>query len=481
MSEKILLGDFQTPQQLADAVCTLLHRQGLRPKSLVEPNCGIGNFIASALNTFPSLEKVIGIDINQAHVEACKNRISMWGLRSEVLVGNIFQMDLDRLLAALPDPVLVLGNPPWITNSRMGINSGTNLPVKKSLKGLRGFAAKTGLSNFDISEWVIQEFTKRVAPRAGNIAMLCKTGTARRVIASAMHENIYLEAQIRCFDSLGYFGISASACLFVCRSTNRFKRPIAELFASLHDEKATSYSTVSESGPISNVNGYKKYSELEGAGQITWRSGMKHDCARVMEFTRSQNILYNGFNEAVCLEDRFIFPLIKSSDLGKDVKKERFVLVTQSYLGEDTQNIRDYPVTWEYLRQHASLLANRRSSIYRDKPEFSVFGIGPYTFADWKVCVSGFYKDYRFHSIGPRGGKPTIPDDTCYFLPCETKKQSEFLCGILNSEPAQNFLDSITFRDAKRPMNIGALKRLDLLKLSTLLECENELRTLFSI
>ena len=56
---------------------------------------------------------------------------------------------------------------------------------------------------------------------------------------------------------------------------------------------------------------------------------------------------------------------------------------------------------WGYLLAHADLLDARSSSIYRKRPRFSVFGVGPYTFAPWKVGISGFYKTLDFRAIGP--------------------------------------------------------------------------------
>src|SRR6266576_4342275 len=42
-------GDFQTPLSLAKAVCQRLFEIGYRPKILIEPTCGKGNFILAAL------------------------------------------------------------------------------------------------------------------------------------------------------------------------------------------------------------------------------------------------------------------------------------------------------------------------------------------------------------------------------------------------------------------------------------------------
>ena len=70
------------------------------------------------------------------------------------------------------------------------------------------------------------------------------------------------------------------------------------------------------------------------------------------------------------------------------------------------------------------MLDGRGSSIYRSCPPFSIFGIGEYSFAPWKVAISGFYKRLSFVAVAPLDGKPAMLDDTCYFLPCQTAGQA---------------------------------------------------------
>ena len=54
---KVEFGDFQTPAELASRVCNLIKQNGVNPVSLIEPTCGVGNFVFSALEYFPSIEK----------------------------------------------------------------------------------------------------------------------------------------------------------------------------------------------------------------------------------------------------------------------------------------------------------------------------------------------------------------------------------------------------------------------------------------
>ena len=120
------------------------------------------------------------------------------------------------------------------------------------------------------------------------------------------------------------------------------------------------------------------------------------------------------------------------------------------------------PRTWDYLNKHASLLNSRASSIYRNRPQFSIFGVGDYSFASWKVAISGFYKFLNFNVVGPFEGKPVVFDDTCYFLSCENEDEATCLAEILNSQPAKEYFSSLIFWDAKRPITMDLLRSLNI-------------------
>jgi hypothetical protein len=72
------------------------------------------------------------------------------------------------------------------------------------------------------------------------------------------------------------------------------------------------------------------------------------------------------------------------------------------------------------------------------------------------------YKTPRFVAIGPVSGKPVMLDDTCYFIACHSAEQAAFLAALLNDRLCQDFLLSVTFSDAKRPITKKLLQRIDL-------------------
>ena len=218
---------------------------------------------------------------------------------------------------------------------------------------------------------------------------------------------------------------------------------------------------------VADLELYERWKHLAGPQRYRWRSGVKHDCSKVMELRRCGPDSYvNGFQEEVRIEPRFLFPMLKSSEVanGTVAKPTRWMLVTQSTIGDDTNRIEsEAPQTWRYLCAHADRLDRRGSTIYRNRARFSVFGVGPYTFAPWRVAISGFYKKLDFRTVGPYEGKPIVLDDTCYFVPCGSKAEADCVHHLLHSEPAQELLGAFTFWDSKRPITVGLLSRLDLL------------------
>ena len=188
-----------------------------------------------------------------------------------------------------------------------------------------------------------------------------------------------------------------------------------------------------------------------------------------MELSLEGGKYRNGLGELVDLEDACLYPMLKSSSVanGGETPRNRFMLVTQTTVREHTDRIRDKcPKTWAYLQSHVDYFNKRASSIYRKRPPFSIFGVGDYSFAPWKVAISGFYAKLSFRVVGPLRGRPVVLDDTSYFLPCQTDDQAVYVASLLNSSAARLFYSSFIFWDSKRPITAELLRRLDLRRLA---------------
>ncbi|NLS95766.1 MAG: SAM-dependent DNA methyltransferase [Planctomycetaceae bacterium] len=179
-------GDFQTPCSLARDACSVLSQLRAKPATIIEPTCGEGSFLLAALEAFSSAEQVLGRDINPAYVDAAARLLAdhPQGGKAKVAQADFFSTDWASLLGTCAEPILVIGNPPWVTNSGLGVLGSSNLPEKSNFHRYAGLDAITGKSNFDISEWMLIQLLECLDGRRATLAMLCKTAVARKVLVT---------------------------------------------------------------------------------------------------------------------------------------------------------------------------------------------------------------------------------------------------------------------------------------------------------
>ena len=470
MSPKKEYGDFQTPLSLARRVAAMVEQEETQIGTIVEPTCGVGAFLQATAERFGKSPNYWGFDVNVDYVKAAGAALARMGTpASKVQQRDFYTVNWQQFLSEQSGPLLIIGNPPWITNAGMGVIGGKNLPEKSNFQGHSGLAAKTGKANFDISEWMLVKLLEALQGTRAAIAMLCKTSTARKVLRHAWVNGLEAgPSSLHLIDAAAEFGVSVDACLLYTHTG-----------IGAVESTATVYRTLSFDGPlktfglfagelVSDIDAYRALRHLDGLEYRKWRSGVKHDAAKVMEFTRDNGFFVNGLGERRELEDEYMFPLLKSSDLANGrLRPARFVLLPQRRVADPTDEIKGTaPKTWRYLLDHAKQLDKRGSSIYAKRARFAVFGVGDYSFSHAKVAISGLYKNLHFQAVGSAGGKPIMVDDTCYFIPCDSKSEAEFFADLLNSETAQRFISALVFSDAKRPVTIDILKRIDLQKLA---------------
>ncbi|HET7624750.1 MAG TPA: N-6 DNA methylase [Verrucomicrobiae bacterium] len=463
---KIEFGDFQTPQILADEICALLTKRQIVPEIILEPTCGVGSFLVAAAKTF-SNAKLFGWDINSEYIEQAGVALNQIGAakRSSVSAKDFFKHDWETELAGIQNELLILGNLPWVTNATVSGLNGANLPAKQNFQNFRGIEARTGKSNFDISEWMLIQLIKSLRGKSATIAMLCKTAIARKLLRFAwQNDGRISKASLHRIDAKKYFNASVDACLLLVQTGSSGPMEAA-IFDNLQAQTPSKVLGLIGQDLVSDVRIYRKLKHFEGLCPYQWRSGVKHDCSSVMELWRKEkNIFRNKLDEETELESEFLFPLLKCSDLANGrIEPNRFVLITQTRVGQDTSEILTRaPRTWNYLDSHRKLFDARKSSIYSNRIPFALFGIGDYSFAPWKVAVSGLHKIPRFLFIEPFENKPVLFDDTCYFLPFQNEDEAKIVAEILNSRPCLQFISSLLFEDSKRPITVELLERLNL-------------------
>ncbi len=339
---KIEFGDFQTPLALAREISSLLFQQGARPHTILEPTCGTGAFLVAAGEAFPKA-RLLGWDINPDYVAQAKSALVQSGAAKRASVGqqDFFAHDWEAELAGIRGSLLVVGNLPWVTNATVSGMGGSNLPAKENFQGFRGIEARTGKSNFDISEWMLIRLVRALRGREATIAILCKTATARKLLRFAWrNDGRIASASLRRIDAQKHFGASVDACLLLAR-TGEVGPVEAAVFDELTAKGRSTTLGLAGQNLVSDIRTYRRLKHLEGLCPYQWRSGLKHDCASVMELRQAKGkVLRNKLGEDVHIESDYLFPLLKCSDLanGRGVPV-RFVIVTQRRVGGDTSII----------------------------------------------------------------------------------------------------------------------------------------------
>lgn len=463
------LGDFQTPPALVAAVLGRLGVAGSRWPRVLEPTCGRGHFLRGLIERNDPPREVRGIEVQAGH-HAEASALAAGGVRLGVTLGNLFDLDLrDPRGWSVEGPLLVVGNPPWVTSSALGVLGSGNHPGKRNDAGVRGIDAMTGASNFDLAEAVWLKLLTELSEESPTIALLGKVSVAGRVLEHAGRVGLAVaDAWLARVDARAWFGASVEAGLF-CLSLGPPGSPSrlparVPVYPDLTSRDPSGFLGIARGRLVADMNLYEHSSFADGHCPISWRQGIKHDAAAVMELTATEDQRWrNGLGEPVDVEPSHVYPLYKGSDLASPGRARRAVLVTQRKPGEDTAALAESaPGLWAYLQRHADAFARRKSSIYRGAPLFSIFGVGPYSFSPYKVAVSGLHRSPRFRAVGPVEGRPVFFDDTCYLLPFESAEAAALASELLNGSEAQGLLKSLAFPGSKRVVTKGVLRRIDL-------------------
>ncbi len=478
--KKVAYGDFQTPIELAQQCCSAAADQIPSPSLIIEPTCGKGAFVVAAAEEFPYAE-VQGYEINAAYLRAARTAVrkTFADHRSiAIKKQDFFAADWQSIADQNHDSILFLGNPPWVTNSQLGALGSGNLPKKSNVDRVRGIDAVTGRSNFDISESILTTLLDVARPGRDTIAMLVKTATARKVLANSWRRgSVFDHASIRMIDAKTSFNVFVEACLLVLSpgEPKKTKRPMQQCKSSPTIESKPRKIAMGWHNDclVANARLAKKTQALcfEGSGdqELVWRSGIKHDVSAVVELSHIDGKIVRQDGGVIKVEPEVLFPLAKGADVANNRRDcaTRRMLVPQRSLSEPSARLKhSYPNAYKYLTKNRSQFAARKSTIYRDRDPFALFGVGPYTFQPWKIAICGMYKRLQFTLLGPVDGQPVVTDDTCYSLSFTKHSHAKLILAMLQTDTAQNFFEARIFWDAKRPITAKLLRQLDLRKLA---------------
>lgn len=466
-------GDFQTNENLSSKIINRIQDSGFSPEFILEPTCGKGMFLVNSLKIFKEVKQLIGIEIYYPYVLETKFKILNTFLENqnqckpkiEIIHADIFQYSLKELSKTTKNlKTLIIGNPPWVTNAELGSINSKNLPKKSNFKKHNGIDAITGKGNFDIGEYISMMMLQLFHEHDGLIAFLVKNTVVKNILVNQKRRQFKIgQIEKLSIDAKQEFNVSVNACLF--QATFNQKSGFTCVEKNFYtNEQQTTFGWYNEKF-VYSVEKYLKVKAIDGKCSFVWRQGVKHDCSKIMELNRVNEHFTNGLKEEVFLEKDLLYGLLKSADLKHELVNSyrKTTIITQKKIGQDTSFIKkNHPKTFAYLDKNRAYFDKRKSIIYKGKPPFSIFGIGKYSFAKYKVAIAGMYKRTTFSLVLPENEKPLMLDDTCYFIGFDNLQDAQIAQKLLNSPLVQDFLASIIFQDAKRSITKDVLMRIDL-------------------
>ncbi len=159
------------------------------------------------------------------------------------------------------------------------------------------------------------------------------------------------------------------------------------------------------------------------------------------------------------LEPDLLYPLLRGRDVQRWLAKPSLhILMMQdpkTRRGIDEKIVQQrWPKTWAYLKRFEAVLRERaafkRYFTRRDKhglvvetgPFYSMFDVGDYTFAPWKVVWRYIATEMTAAVVHQFQQKIVIPDHRLMVVPIDQRVEAYYLAGVLNSSVSRFIVDS---------------------------------------
>jgi adenine-specific DNA-methyltransferase len=538
---------------------------GVRDASLtvMDPACGTGVFLLETLRwkwlaagkprgdrVWPLLAEITGVEASP--LTACVARLGLvraavdlagprWKVKPKIKAGT---GTLDRVLGAARvlagdvlcdlresatglvlggtegcadaplDRVQVLvGNPPWVAWDALpaGYKQRLALGLLKEydLFDLRGFEARLGGANDDLSGVFTLVVLDRLLVRGGRLAFLLKLNLLTNESARTFR-------RFEVVRRTGVTGAVPFAVEHLCdlRRANPFAAAVEPALLMLVRDRVMGDTLPSErwergrdgvlrvisqadytrvrAGTDTSTQGpwalrstaRSRSASLAGDFPYDIRHGLKHDCngvflVELLAGEGADRVIVRNRPETArrirapkwtgSLERTYLRPLMQSRHIRPlALTGWAHALVPATARGPATVDdlAAHAPATLAYLEAMRPTLATRKSKVFGNPPFFRVFAVGPYNWAPSLVVWCGMALRPWFAVVDEvpdplLGSLRPLPDSSCYLVPLPSHDEACFLAGLLNSGPVRAFLASRS-SGSKRGLSRAVVSRLGL-------------------
>lgn len=209
---------------------------------------------------------------------------------------------------------------------------------------------------------------------------------------------------------------------------------------------------------IKNVIGNSYYKAR--AGTCTWLNGVYWG-----ETKQSENKLgvtfQNSADEGSTIsrletevEEEIVFPLLRGREVVRWHGKSNYSVLIPHDIKQPSKGIplgtfeRRFSNAFAYFKKFEANLVQR--SGYKKylhpagEPFYSIYNIGPYTFAPYKVVWKEQSSPFQCVVISSHNGKVIVPDHKLMLIPFNDEIEAHYVCAVLNSTISQFIVQAYT-------------------------------------
>ena len=515
---RLQLGEYYTPRGVSELSVAELDVDDFESDTFLDPGCGSGIFLATCIdakrealeddldpNTLVNsiTDTVYGIDLNPVAVKSAKLSYLL-SLLPVLEEADVDRLELpvfltDSLKLTREDDIRfrgesldltvdhLVGNPPWITwgNLSEQVRDAWREKYVTQLDLLphHGVETRLGHVNDDISVPFIWVCIHHSLDDDGDASFVLKRdimkGPAGRLLRTQRVNSRPVAVQhIHDFNRLRPFGddVGVHSAIYTLGADCEAEFPIT----------VDSWKKESDKPSFSSAGGMRETLEHEATGMVpveeddassSWvredaenralgecehdiRHGVKDDATDVYSIDREQ------LDE---LEHDHVYPYIKSKHVvkyGLFGHALHLVPITKANEDNETELENNCPKTYEYLESNRKALEDRSSSWLDEGTFYNVFGLGEYTWSEYKVvwCRLGFKPHFAVVSTADDedlGEKMVVPGDHYMFISTDDEYEAHFLCGLLNSSIYQQSIKGIA-SEGKSSLSKAVISKLEL-------------------
>ncbi len=399
----------------------------------------------------------------------------------------------------------VAGNPPWVNWEHLPTDyrdSTKSLWVKYGLFSLSGSAGRLGGGKKDLSMLFVYSGIDNYLSDSGRLGFVItqtvfKTKGAGEGFRSFTYDerekNIYLAVlSVDDMSDLQPFeGATNQTAVFLCQKTAKsFDYPVPYiLWQNTKKGRIDQDSTLAEvraetlqrelgaipvdkndstspwlTVPEAALSGIQKVvGKSDYKGYVGVNSGGLNGCywIRILKRLPNDALFIENFRDGIkkkvervqtSIEPDLVYPLLR----GRDVKRWQAEPSAYIILAQDpqtrtgipeTEMKRRYPKTYAYFKLFKEQL--RQRSGYRRyfkpaDPFWSMYNVGPYTLAPWKVVWRDMGTDIQPAVVHECNSAIVLPEHHVMFVSLDESSEAYFLAGALSSAPSRSVVSAYT-------------------------------------